>query len=341
MDLKAFHRFDGGEAADSLHPSRQRDGYYVKDQLDHFGRNNALDLQETVICVDSSLRDPVIYPSSANFKVYLRTPLTNVVSCDLLSAEFPNVQYAVTSRNNGFAFAETVGGEDRVGYFVLPTGSYDGPNLAEAVARLMNLTSGATGAGAYAVTYSSLRSKFVFSIAEPSAGVSRFKLLFSRMGSCHRALGFEAVDTDWNVGYANEGVDPSDPEYQDAIASTNYADLFGDMYVYLTSPELDTKFHETTYTRSLSSVSSPSVGNAFVRLSLFGQPGDVIYYSATTATQVSTEFRPPLAKLDQMEFSWRRKDGSLVDFQGLDNSFTLRFRIRGRSLGLPQFVNRV
>jgi hypothetical protein len=56
---------------------------------------------------------------------------------------------------------------------------------------------------------------------------------------------------------------------------------------------------------------------------------------------VSTEFRPPLVKLDQMEFSWRRKDGSLVDFQGLDNSFTLRFRIRGRSLGLPQFVNRV
>lgn len=341
MDLKAFHRFDGADSPDSLHPSRQRDDFYVRDQVDHFGKNNALDLQEAVICVDSSLRDKVIYPTSAHFRVYLRTPLTNVVSCELLSAEFPNVQYSLTARRNGFFFSETVGGEDRVAYFVLPTGNYLGADLAEATARLMNLTTAGSGGRTYAVMYNPLRSKFVFSMAEPSAGVSRFKLLFSRPGSAHKAFGFDAADTEWNVGYANEGVDPSDPEYADSIASTNYADLFGDTYVYLTSPELDTKFHETKYTRSITSASTPFVGNAFVWLSLFGEPGDVIYYSATTATQVSTEFRPPLAKLDQMEFSWRRKDGSLVDFQGLDNSFTLRFRIRGRSLGLPQFVSRV
>jgi hypothetical protein len=341
MDLKAYHRFDGGDVSESLHPSRQRDDFYVRDQLDHFGKNNALDLQEAVICVDSSLRDPVIYPSSAHFKVYLRTPLTNVVSCELISAEFPNVQYALTTATNMFFFSETVGGEDDVVGFMLPTGNYAGPDLAEATARLMNLTTAGSGGRTYAVTYNPLRSKFVFSIAEPAAGVTRFKLLFSRPGSCCKAFGFDAADTEWNLGYANEGVDPTDSAYTDSIASSNYADLFGDTYVYLSSPELDTKFHETTYTRSLTSNSAPFVGNAFVRLSLFGAAGDVIYYSAATATQVSTEFRPPLAKLDQLEFSWRRKDGTLVDFQGLDNSFTLRFKIRERSLGLPQFVSRV
>ncbi|GAQ89135.1 hypothetical protein KFL_004900020 [Klebsormidium nitens] len=54
----------------------------------------------------------------------------------------------------------------------------------------------------------------------------------------------------WNTEAANVGVDPNDPLYAGALASPNYANLFGDSYAFLSCPELNTSFHETTYNRA-------------------------------------------------------------------------------------------
>jgi hypothetical protein len=334
MQRNPFHRFDSSDA----HSSSQalgEDRFYVNDQKKHFEVNNAADDVEHTIVVDSKQRDPSIYPHPNHFKVYLRSPLTNVVSCDLLSVEFPNVQFVVSPSNQIFEWTETRDdGEDHSLSFSIPTGHYDGPTLAFEILRMMNAKAAVP---AYDVQFLPVRGKFLFQVA-PST-LSRFRLSFGS-NSCSGLLGFGEGTTDWSNEYTNTGVDPDDPTYSGGISSPFYCNLFGDTYVYLSSPELDSNFHELMYNRSLSNPISPAISNAFACLSMFGSPGQITFYSANTATLIKNDFKPPLAKLDQLEFSWLRSDGSLVDFQGVDCSFILRFKCRARSLGAPQFVNR-
>lgn len=334
MERAPFHRFDSRDAYSSSR-ALGYDQYYVNDQKRHFEDDNAADDIEHVVVVDSANRDVAIYPTSSHFKVYLQSPLTNVVSCQLLSVEFPNVQYIVTASNQRFDWVETRSdGNDYPLFFHVPTGYYDGPTLAVEISRLMN--AGAQ-APAYTVQFLPVRGKFLFQLA-PSV-ILRFQLVFAAE-SCADLLGFDTGSTGWNTAFQNDGVASDDPAYWGAISSPKYSNLFGDSYVYLSSPELNTSFHELTYNRTMNNKTTPAITNAFARLAMFGSPGQMNFYSANTATLIKNDFRPSLAKLDQLEFSWLRKDGSLVDFQGVDCSFILRFKCRARSLGTPQFVNR-
>ncbi|GAQ91925.1 hypothetical protein KFL_008830070 [Klebsormidium nitens] len=246
MQRNPFHRFDSSDA----HSSSQalgEDRFYVNDQKKHFEVNNAADDVEHTIVVDSKQRDPSIYPQPNHFKVYLRSPLTNVVSCDLLSVEFPNVQFVVSPSNQVFEWTETRDdGEDHTLSFSIPTGHYDGPTLAFEILRMMNAKAAVP---AYDVQFLPVRGKFLFQVA-PST-LSRFRLSFGS-NSCSGLLGFGEGTTDWSNEYTNTGVDPDDPTYSGGISSPFYCNLFGDTYVYLSSPELDSNFHELMYNRSLS-----------------------------------------------------------------------------------------
>lgn len=333
MEARPYHRYD---SSGRDVPISNRDEFYIKDQYKHFGEQNALELIEHTIAVDSANRDISIYPDPSHFKVYLRTPITNIVSCELLSVEFPNVQNLVGSANHGFSFTEVIGGTEHLLSFDIPTGHYDGITLAQEVARLMNAATTLQGfTSVYSVDFVPERSRFVFKALVES--VEKFRL---ELGDCSKFLGFPAGVSSWNTESVNVGVDPSDPLYLGALVSPNYANLFGDSYAFLSCPELNTSFHETTYNRSLTNTIAPAVSNAFARLAMFGESGGVTFYSTNTATMVRKVFKPPLAKLDQMEFMWLRKDGTPVDFQNLDNSFILRFHCRGRSLGMPQLTSR-
>ena len=333
MESRPFHRYD---SSGRDVPVVNRDEFYIKDQYKHFGEHNALELIEHTIAVDSANRDGTIYPNPNHFKVYLRTPIANIVSCELLSVEFPNVQNLVGATNHTFSWTEVVDGTAHSLSFSIPTGHYDGIGLAQEIARLMNVGTTVRGfTSVYSVDFVPERSRFVFKTLIQS--VDKFRL---DLDDCATFLGFVAGPTAWNTESVNVGVDPSDPLYLGALVSPNYANLFGDSYAFLSCPELNTSFHETTYNRSLTNAIAPAVSNAFARLATFGESGGVTFYSTNTATMVRKVFKPPLAKLDQMEFMWLRKDGTPVDFQNIDNSFILRFHCRGRSLGMPQLTSR-
>lgn len=336
MNLQAQHRFDSTDPDASI-KALQNDPFYINDAIRQFSKKNCLETTEHVIVVDSASRDTTIYPSPSRYRVYLNSSLQNVISCDLLSVGYPNVAYFCKSTNNKFVMEECIKGVVNQVAFQIPSGHYDGSMLAIELARMINaLTNAQAGTLPYMVDFVFQRGKLVFK-AKPT-NVDKFRLLFTPhdgipTGTCNVLLGFPGQDTVWNTDSAVAGVDPQDPYYMGALVSPSYINLFGDLYVYLSSPELNCSFHETSYNRSLDNAIVPAVANAFAKLSVYDESGSVSFYSANTATQVSRFFKPPLGRLESLEFLWLTKDGNLVDFHNMDSSFVLKFTCQGRSLG--------
>lgn len=338
MDLRLPHRFDPSAHSDRvLHP----DYLHLKQQQkrDVDGPN---EYQVYTLTVDSSLRDRTQYHTAATFRVYLQSPITNVLSAELLTAEIPNVAYTITERNQRFVFEEDLNGIVRKS-FSLPTGHYDAVTLCAEIERLMNVFTDSQMAlpdTPYSVVCPTDRNKAIFNANDPN--ITRFRILFSEeMGTAHGVLGFDVGPTPWNVETVppEQGVDPDDPLYSNAIMSTGYMDTAGDLYVFLCSPELENNFHEVTYSKNPVAPSLPPF--AFGRMQMTGPPGSAVFYNTGISARVAKKFLPPISKLSSLEFRWVRRDGTPVDFKNLENSFTIAFTCVSRSLGNPQFVNQM
>lgn len=340
MDIRPHHRFDHNPgyksvvAPDYLHRRIQEEK----------SASPEYEYVNYTISVDSLQRDKALHPASNRFKVYLRNPLYNVVSCELVSAEVPNVGYTINRSNQRFAYEEDIDGTLHQASFMIPIGHYDGNTLCSEIERLMNVKSISQFPPpntAYSVQLLNDRNKAIFVANDPE--INRFRIDFGP-GTCHEVLGFPQGVTPWNVEPPGpeEGVDPEDPKYAESIVSNTYVDVGGDLYVYLCSPELNSSFHDITYSKEtvgsnvLNSLTPPY---AFGKIALVGPPGSAIFYNNRINAAVSKRFNPPLAKLACLEFQWMRADGSDVDFVNLENSFTLVFTCAARSLGPPQFVS--
>lgn len=325
MDLSAFHRFDGGRG---LPLGAQQDKLYDRQQMEH-ARRSAVEYSTHVIDVDSAQRDVSMFSNSSEYVVYFRTPLTNIVRVDLASAEVPNTSSNITENNSTFALEEIVGGgEPNLIRFDLPDGYYDITDLCVEIERLLNLKS-SSNTKPYTVSTLGPQNKIMIKAA---SGVTRFRLKFEDGGTCCELLGFAQENTPYNDTFTS-----TDPQYSNAIISSGYVNTPGDRFLFLSSPELDTNFHEVCYSSSDGGLVTASPPNCFAKIALVGQPGSMIAYTAGVGFPMYKEFRPPLARLDSLRIRWLRRDGSLADFKNMDNSVQLHFRCVSRSLGTPNF----
>lgn len=87
--------------------------------------------------------------------------------------------------------------------------------------------------------------------------------------------------------------------------------LEGENYVFLVSPNLHTVF----------SPGNEKVGDVFAKILLNEPPGVMMFDSFISAPR---EFNPPLAVLNSLEFSVKRQDGYLFNFNNIDFSMSLR-----------------
>lgn len=342
MDPRPFHRFDHAQDPrfqPAIHPDYHHRNL-ERQRLDE----PELETQDFSIVVDSSQRDVASFPDSNRYRVYLRVPLTNVLSCRLASAEIPNVAYTVTEANQRFDFTELVSGTFHDVSFLIPTGHYDGTTLCTEIQRLMNAFTNSPArltAAPYEVVLNTDRNKAVFTLVD-NTHVSRFRIHFGE-GTVHRVLGFDERTTIWNTDPMppGSGVDPADPLYAQSIASDRYVDTAGDTYVYVCSPELNSGFHEVVYSKDVAgsdALLSRTPPHAFARVSLVGPPGSVVFYNENAGNMIAKRFVPPVAKVSSLEFEFVRADGTRVDFKNLENSMTIVFTCVSRSLGMPRFA---
>ena len=68
-------------------------------------------------------------------------------------------------------------------------------------------------------------------------------------------------------------------------------------------------------------ITSNEINNAFAKILLTGNPGDILFNTFVPAIK---EFDQPIAQLNELKISFLNPDGSLVDFNNINHSFTLK-----------------
>lgn len=135
-----------------------------------------------------------------------------------------------------------------------------------------------------------------------------FQLLFNQPDTLGKILGFAHVGEETSVTPYKQTIRNSDPYYGQSSAPLKKLDMTGPNYFYLCCDELPTINN------------TGPVTNVFAIIRWFDNPGSVVFDSFVPTVKI---FHTPLANLSELHLSMYHPDGKLVDFNGLDHSFTI------------------
>ncbi|AYV85309.1 MAG: hypothetical protein Satyrvirus10_10 [Satyrvirus sp.] len=138
----------------------------------------------------------------------------------------------------------------------------------------------------------------------------KFQLLFNYGDTLGNIIGFSSVGENSSVTPYKHKIYNSDP-YVSGVQEKNKLtklNMTGYNYFYISCPELEL-YHNTK-----------PVKNVFSVVRWFDNPGNVVFDSFEPSTKI---FRTPLSFLFELNFAFYHPDGRLVEFNGLDHSFTL------------------
>jgi hypothetical protein len=139
--------------------------------------------------IDSSERDPVLYPNPGDYVVYLKNPIYDVSKISLISARIHNSQYLIHSRNNTFDIL-TNGGTTQT--ITIPVGNYGGQSLADTIVSQSTVITSATfNKDTNAITFTG-SSDFTFLFY---SGTNGYNSSVHGYTTPHDILGLPASDT--------------------------------------------------------------------------------------------------------------------------------------------------
>jgi hypothetical protein len=70
------------------------------------------------------------------------------------------------------------------------------------------------------------------------------------------------------------------------------------------------------------------INSSFAKIQCNGNAGDYVFLTDTGAYQLNrTVFSPPISKLTTLNIKFRLHDGRVIDFNGVENSFTLELEL--------------
>ncbi len=267
-------------------------------------------MENHIIVIDSRDRNYDDYPSSNNYRFLFERPYDNVVSVSLLSAEVPKSQYLINSSNNKIYFQET-NAQVLAGTYLtatVATGDYTLSALKTAIETAMNTA----GTANYTVDITTLAAQSKLSISSDLTGVDLFNLLFNG--------GTETFGTKTRTVYLNSSIGPvigfsrTDRTGANSYNGDNRINLNGDSYVLL-------KFRELPYMDA--GLNSDGIQDAFAKIPLNAHTDNVKYHNEGDYQLIRT-FEQLLTRMDHLDVSFVNYDGNLYDFNGLENSITLK-----------------
>lgn len=133
--------------------------------------------------IDSSERDPVLYPSPNDYVIKLKNPIYNVTKMSLISARIHASQMLINDRNNTFSISGTT--------VSLANNNYNGKTLAaEIVSKSSNITSAVYDSNINSITFTGdLPFQFDF-----YSGINGFNTKTDGYTTPHDILGLPAND---------------------------------------------------------------------------------------------------------------------------------------------------
>jgi len=262
---------------------------------------------ERLVVVDSKDRDMNVYPEGNNYVIHLSSHIKNISRVDLVSARLPNTIYNLTSTSN----VMTVGTSN----ISLTAGFYGAGGISMAL----------TSAG-LTTAYLSSEGKFMFSSVSPF-NINVTSLEFAIM------LGMNL-----NYIYSGTLATSTDPAYngQYILRSDKIVNLSINEFVYLDIDELRTPSHVSTgsLVAGTDTVTGSNAGRSFAPI-IMDVGSACIKNFKETEYKISVTYPEPIGTLSRLTVRWYDRNGSLLNFRGLEtNAFVLRIHTE-REIRLP------
>jgi hypothetical protein len=274
---------------------------------------------------------------AGSYTVTLPTTYQNIYAATLKTIEVPLSFYHFSAAANNvtllFTYSEYGTAEAPLS-ITLPDGNYSTTSLASELTSLFENAIAAESETApdpedpqIGVTYSSSTGKLTFT------GKNEFTFYLTpsvpTSANCGKSL-TSNYTTWWGLGYflgfnANTYVANANPS-----PLTTYS-LVGQFSVnpfpvnyILMDLDILNKIDET----SLDDRKAWKVNGAFAKILTDGNSSDFVYLTDAAAYQVNRAvYSPPISKLTQLVVKFRLHDGRIIDFNGIENSFTIELEM--------------
>lgn len=251
----------------------------------------------TTVHIDSRDRDFGTYPSSTDFAVDLPETLKNVGSAVLVTAELPLMYYVFSQSRGNTSLTVVVDGTSRT--VTIPDGNYTNAQMAGALKSALDTAFSLE----FTVSIDPVTHKCTIGVSGGGATVS----IDGRGAS---------KPTEWGLGYYlgfNAGVLTTGTG---SVTGPRVANLSPENYILLDIEELNKLSQCAMYD------AGGSGRKIFAKIPL---TGDNYSYNFYDKAVTFVHQRPQLTKVDRLRVSLRFHDGSLVDLNGSEWSFSIEF----------------
>lgn len=248
----------------------------------------------TTVHIDSRDRNFDVHPSSSEFVVDLPESIRNVSSAVLVTAELPLMYYVFSQGRGNTSLTVVVDGVSKT--VAIPDGNYTTAAMATALKAALDTAFSKT----FTVTIDPSSQKCTIAVT-----------------------GVVAVDgrgatkaTEWGLGYYLGFPRNVLTSGTNSVSGTRVANLNPENYILLDIQELN----------SISQCAMYDAGGSgrkiFAKVPLTGNNYSYNFYDKAVTY---VEQRPQLTKVDRLHVSLRFHDGSLVDLNGSEWSFSVEF----------------
>ena len=254
-----------------------------------------LTYKRSVLAIDSRSRENADLTTPSKYRINF-PPIRNVKMIRLLSTEIPNSEYTINDHNHMLFLWDSVTNTEHD--VTLSNGSYTATEIANELNKQLNAALGVPFGTIFQVTVMPMTSKLrIERVDKPKT----FQLRFSgKTGTAAEPLGFDPKSDSVMVVDAFSG--------NQYTQSNSVVNLSGENFVFLCIKGLPTV---TTTER---------INDVFAKIIYNVGPANIAFDSFVSNAFIYPE---PQAQISQLEVSFVRSDGFLVDFNDSDHSFTL------------------
>ena len=290
-------------------------------------------VRKTLI-IDSRDRQMNAGSHPGSYTVTLPTVYQNVYAATLKSLELPIsfYQFSSAAGNASFSFSYNGGATQTL---TITDGNYSATQLVSEInAQFITLLEGTPTEPKIAASYSVTTGKVTFTSGTTTALTKSFTLYFTPSVPVSSNAGNSLTSlftTWWGLGYflgfqigtyTSAGVAVGNQTIQ-TIAGQYSMNPYPTNYILMDIQNMN-KLDET----SLDDRKAWRVDGAFAKIPVNGNSGQFTYLTDTGAYQLNrTVYNPPIAKLNHLTVKFRLHDGRTLDFNGVENSFSLELEL--------------
>lgn len=276
-------------------------------------------IRKTIV-IDSRDRQFTPQSSPGEYTVTLPAVYQNVYSASLRSAEIPFSFYTFSACAGNTSISVTTGVTTAT--VTIPDGNYTASGLAGALQTALN-SAGLTGT--FTCSYSSSTGKLTI-----TNNSSSFTLNLNQNDpkntACGKATNF-TFETWQNLAYFLGF------NFETTVSSSigGVETVIGDFamnpspatYILMELGILN-KIDET----AIDNKKSGRINGAFAKIPVNVNTGDYVFIQDTGTSPLNYRvYNPPIGKLSQLQVKFRQHDGRVIDFNGVEHSFTLELEL--------------